>query len=286
MKTQDRTPLKDTEFVVFDTETTGLSALSSLVELGAVKMRGFKVVDTFSTLVRPWNQIPEEVSRVHGISQDMVRHAPEVGEVLRDFRGFCGDSVLVAHNAPFDLKIISVHLQRLDEPLWGNPILDTCMVSKKHFPEAGSHSLENLCRFWRSPFKGQHRAQEDARHTAFVMSRMAGKMGVDHSVTLSELMELWGPTLQMKRFSLEHALLNAGSMAMAKVSRLKEAIEEDLSVSYTYLKGGKHKCLVEEVIPKTIFSPGDKIYVEVSRPHTRNRCWVCRLDWIMNLEGI
>ncbi len=278
------TLLKETEFVVFDTETTGLSPLSSLVELGAVKMRGFKVVDTFHTLVRPWNQIPEEVSRVHGISQDMVKHAPDAEEVLSNFKEFSKGSVLVAHNAPFDLKIISVHLQRLEKPLLKNPILDTCHVSKTHFPEAGSHSLENLCRFWRSPFEGQHRALEDARHTAFVMSRMAGKMGIDHSTTLSKLMELWGPPLQMRRFSLEHAMLNTPSRISEKIEKLKDAIEEKAIISFTYLKGGDQRCYLEEMVPKAIFSPGDKIYLEASPLHAKSRSWVCRLDWILNLE--
>jgi DNA polymerase III epsilon subunit family exonuclease len=277
-------PLKDTEFVVFDTETTGLSPLSSLVELGAVKMRGFKIVDTFHTLIRPWNHIPEDVSKVHGISQDMVKNAPQVDEVLGDFEDFLDGSVLVAHNAPFDLKIISVHLQRLERPLWKNLILDTCKVSKTHFPEAVSHSLENLCKFWRSPFEGQHRALEDARHTAFVMSRMAGKMGIDHSTPLPKLMELWGPPLQMRRFSLEHAILNTSPRLAAKVETLKRAIEESRRISFTYLKGGEQRCQLEDVLPKTVFSPGDKIYLEASSNHHKNRPWLCRVDWILNLE--
>ena len=269
---------------MFDTETTGLSSLSSLVELGAVKMRGFKVVDTFHTLIRPWDPIPEEALRVHGISQEMVRKAPEAKDVLLDFKEFCDGSVLVAHNAPFDLKIISVHLQRLEELLWENHIFDTREISKRHFPEVESHSLENLCKVWRSPFKGQHRALDDARHTAFVMSRMAGKMGIDSSVTLSELMELWGPTLHMKRFSLEHALLNAPSAVREKVERLRAALRDGTPVSYTYLKGGEQRCSMDEVLPKAIFSPGDRIYVEVLSPNRRNRSWVCRVDWIMNLR--
>jgi len=254
------------------------------VELGAVKMRGFKVVDTFHSLIRPWNNIPQESARVHGISQEMVRHAPETEEVLASFREFSKESVLVAHNAPFDLKIIAVHLQRLGEPLWENRIIDTCRVSKRHFPEVGSHSLEYLCKVWRSPFEGQHRALEDARHTAFVMSRMANKMGIDHSTSVSKLMELWGPPLQMKRFSLEHALLNASPAVREKVDRLQRAIQEERFVSYTYLKGGEQRQPIEGVIPKSVFSPGDKIYLEVLPHNGWGRPMVCRIDWILHLE--
>ncbi len=284
MKTQDRIPLSEVEFVVFDTETTGLSCTSSLVELGAVKMKGFKVVDTFHTLARPWEQIPEDALKVHGISQEMVKHAPEIERVLSEFKEFCKGSVLVAHNASFDLMIISVHLQRMGEPLWENRIIDTCQVSKRHFPELRSHSLENLCKVWRSPFKGQHRALHDARHTAFVMSRMAGKMGIDRFTYLGELLERWGPVLHMKRFSLEHALAGAGNRVADKVRLLQHTMERGEPVSYTYLKGGEQKCAVEGVVAKSVFSPGDKIYAEFSNASNRNRSWVCRLDWMLSLR--
>ncbi len=283
---QDDTPIEETDFVVFDTETTGTSPLDSLLELGAVKMRGFKVVDTFRTLIRPTTPISSRAFSVHGISEEMVRHAPRAATALQEFGEFCQDSVLVAHNAPFDLKIVSVHLQRLEKPLLENPVLDTKRVSRKHFPHDGNPTLDNLCRVWGSPFEGRHRALEDARHTAFVMSRMAYKMGIDPGTPIRNLLDLWGPPLFMRKFSLYHALLSTSPSILEKVERLKAAIEHGRPVSYTYLKGGEQKCVMKEVMPKTIFSPGDRVYLEVSNSHNQHRSWVCRLDWIIQIEEV
>jgi len=136
--------IREVPIVVFDTEATGLSPPSHVVEVGAVKLLGDRMVDTFASLVKPPVHIPDRVVRIHGIDDSMVKHASSFKSVMEKFAEFIQGSVLVAHNAPFDLKVLSINLQRNGFPLWSNPVLDTCQISRRHFPEISLHSLVYL----------------------------------------------------------------------------------------------------------------------------------------------
>ena len=95
-------------FVVFDIETTGFSNTNDkITEIGAVKIENFKVVDKFSELINPQKDISYKIQELTGITNDMVKDKPTIDEVLPKFIEFIGDSVLVAHNAEFDMSFIS-----------------------------------------------------------------------------------------------------------------------------------------------------------------------------------
>jgi len=125
----------DGEFVVFDIETTGLSAdKDKITEIGAVKIKEGKIVDTFSTFVNPEIPIPEFVVKLTGITDDMVSDAPTIDKVLPEFLEFVGTSPLVAHNAVFDTGFIR-HNARLINRNVDNPVIDTLELSRQMFPE-------------------------------------------------------------------------------------------------------------------------------------------------------
>ncbi|NOY89229.1 MAG: WYL domain-containing protein [FCB group bacterium] len=157
--------LQQQTFVAFDTETTGMWApINQLVEIAAVK---FKLVDSqkeeFQSLVNPEREIPQDVIEIHGITNEMVKNAPTLKSILTQFRDFCGnDSILIAHNAPFDISFIGNSLNRLGLKGGKNLILDTVDIYRRFFPDLRSYSLQNLIKHFHIAQEQQHRALSDA----------------------------------------------------------------------------------------------------------------------------
>ena len=139
------------KFVAFDLETTGLiNTKDEIVEIGAVKFtvaveKGKvvpKLISEFNTLVNPNMMMPEEASKVNHITDDMVRTAPPVGECLKKFTAFCGQgSILIAHNAPFDVGFLRVAYSKNPQFVPGNPAMDSLVIARTILPELENHKL-------------------------------------------------------------------------------------------------------------------------------------------------
>jgi len=152
-------------FVAFDTETTGIWAPSHrIVEIGAVKFRlGQRKTDRFQALVNPEREIPTEVVEIHGITTSMVRSAETIRPVLERFVDFCGpESVLIAHNALFDISFVGCESDRIRLPLMENPIMDTVDLFRQYRPGLDSYSLQSLMRKFKLGADQNHRAADDA----------------------------------------------------------------------------------------------------------------------------
>ncbi|UCG62577.1 MAG: WYL domain-containing protein [Candidatus Zixiibacteriota bacterium] len=158
--------LKSQIFIAFDTETTGMWAPSNrIVEIAAVRFDlSGKELGTFQSLVNPGRQIPAEVISIHGITDEMVKEARLIKPVLEEFFSFCGtDTLLVAHNAPFDISFIGWELDRAGMGFLPNPILDTVDIYHRFFPGLPSYSLANLTQHFDIARSQEHRALSDAR---------------------------------------------------------------------------------------------------------------------------
>ena len=166
-------------FVAFDTETTGMWApFNRIVEIGAAKftLAGGEPA-TFQSLVNPERRIPEEVIAVHGITDDMVSGAPGIRPVLEEFASFCGpDSVLVAHNAPFDISFVGDELNRVGLEFGDNSILDTVDIYHRLFPGLASYSLRNLIMHFGIARTQTHRALDDAIMVQRLLVQAAPKL--------------------------------------------------------------------------------------------------------------
>jgi DNA polymerase-3 subunit alpha (Gram-positive type) len=160
-------------FVVLDLETTGLDHRSErILEMGAVRLEGMEIVDTYSTLVKPDVPIRHSSFRIHGISEEMVADQPAIEEVLPGILEFLGDDPFVAHNAIFDYSFLNEACKRQYEKRLPNLRIDTFEMFRVVFPEEQSHGLSALLdKFGFNP-DVKHRALDDAMNLALVFPKL------------------------------------------------------------------------------------------------------------------
>lgn len=152
-------PNKEDIFVAIDVETTGLSPFANeLIEVSAIKYKGNKKIDTFSTLIKPKVEIPYYITKITGITNDMVKSAPGVEEVMPELIRFVGEYALVAHNANFDYKFIQNYSQNSFSK---NKVIDTVPIGRKLYPELPNHKLGTIARHIGITEDGFHRAEFD-----------------------------------------------------------------------------------------------------------------------------
>ena len=164
----ERRKLAESEFVVFDLETTGAKTPPCrITEIGAYRIKNGAIVGEFHTLVNPEMQIPPFITQLTGISNQMVRHEPKFAEIAEDFLEFIGDSVLVAHNAHFDMRFLNHEIGRIyADYRVANPHLCTVQLSRKLLPHIENHRLHTVAEYYSIFIKNRHRASDDALATA------------------------------------------------------------------------------------------------------------------------
>lgn len=164
----DSRQLPETDFVVFDLETTGAKCPPCRVtEIGAYRIENRQIVGEFQTLVNPETQIPPFIAQLTGITDAMVRNAPKFAEVIPDFLDFIGDAVLVAHNAHFDIRFLNNEIGRIyDGYRVANPHLCTVQLSRKLLPQIENHRLHTVADYYSIRIENRHRAGDDAFATA------------------------------------------------------------------------------------------------------------------------
>jgi len=186
------TPLSELTFCVVDLETTGGSpATSAITEVGAVKVCRGEVVGTFQTLVDPGQPVPAFVRLLTGISDDLLVEAPPIGTVLPSFLEFARDTVLVAHNARFDISFLNAALaERGYDPL-PHRVLDTAILARKVLAgEVPNHRLATLASYLRCAHQPSHRAFADVLATIDVLHHLIERVAGFGVVTLEDLLAL------------------------------------------------------------------------------------------------
>jgi DNA polymerase III epsilon subunit family exonuclease len=187
--------LEEAEFVVFDLETTGLSAeRCRICEVGAVRVRALELVESYESLVNPGVALPQQVARLTGLREQELRRAPSVAGVLRRFLAFAGDDLLVAHNAKFDQRFLErqlllVHGRRLSEP----PLCTAALARRLLEGRVRRVGLASLAHFFGVPTRPCHRALPDAEATAQVLVHLIGLAQELGARRLSDLRALAAP---------------------------------------------------------------------------------------------
>ena len=162
--------LDDATFVVFDVETTGLStAYDTIIELAAVKIKEGKVIERFERFANPHKPLTAKIIELTHITDDMLQDAPEVDEVVKEFKDFIGDSIVVAHNASFDIGFLYTAYEKAGIHGVTHPVIDTLELSRFLNPTLKSHRLNTLCKKYGIELTQHHRAIYDTEATGELM---------------------------------------------------------------------------------------------------------------------
>lgn len=273
MSTAKRTA--DLTFCAFDVETTGISSFSRLVEVGAVRFRIGGEAEEYSTLVDPGQPIPAEATAVHGIDDKAVRGAPGTREALQELFTFSRGCLLVAHNAAFDVTIVSIEAARVGLRLPPGRVLDSMGLARSYMPGMRYYNLENLALHLGLDTFSLHRALPDARVTkAIVEACVTSVPGWED--TLPERIFAGVKTFWLSDFTVSKVSLPPD------LAVLKVALERGRDVYIVYDGGTKGRTR-RKITPTGLFARRGYIYLEAFC-HLDNASKSFRVDRIISME--
>ena len=183
VKGEDERPI-DGEFIVFDLETTGLSAATErITEIGAVRYKGGEILDNFNTFVNPHMPIPPKIVELTHITDDMVKDAPDEADAIRAFLAYCGDNpIFIAHNANFDIGFMKAACERCSIPF--DPVyIDTVPLARALHPALRNHKLDTVGEYLEIPPFEHHRACDDALALAQIVQKEFALLSKEYQVS-------------------------------------------------------------------------------------------------------
>ena len=187
-------PLSNTTYVVFDTETTGFNAAGGdqMIEIGAVKIKDGEIIDSFDELINPFRHIPDKITELTNITDDMVKDCDNEENVTKRFLEWAGELPMVAHNAKFDISFIEMSMKKYNLGQFKNTVIDTLELSRALDQGFARHSLSALVSRYNVDFdeEDHHRADYDAEGTAKVFYKMVLKLIAQNFRKISDLDKL------------------------------------------------------------------------------------------------
>ncbi len=154
------------DYTIVDIETTGLSPTNNkIIEIAAIKVKDSKVIDTFQKLVNPNENINYFITKLTGITNNMVKTADDIENVIQEFHEFLGDSVIIGHNVNFDINFLYHNLYNTNGKHLSNDYIDTMYLGRKVVPGLSNYKLESLTNHFNISYNGAHRALNDCMFT-------------------------------------------------------------------------------------------------------------------------
>jgi len=268
--------ISEVEFTIFDVETTGLEVESGerIVEIAAARMKDKKIQGVFQSLVNPEDRtISPGAFAVNQITQDMLKDAPNIVEVLPKFLDFISGSCLAAYNAPFDFGFLSAQLRLINRRLSeGLQIVDILAMAKRMLPHLERYALGFVANHFGIETKQSHRAFSDVQLTVEVFNRLYPILIKKGIVYLEQLVSLFGLS--------SHWLDDINN---AKIAQIQEALDLGLVLKIRYLSQQNANFTEREVIPKAIMQEKNKMYL-VGFCNLRNQERTFRIENILHLE--
>ncbi len=262
--------LRDLSYVAFDTETSGAYPIGyDIVEFGAVKWQNGHEVDRKQWLFKPRERMSDFIIGIHGITNEMVEHAPAIGEKILEIRDFFRDSVILAHHAPFDLGFLTVEFEKSKLPLPTEPVLCTSLLSRKLIQETANHKLQTLVKHFNFDGGSAHRAFDDAMSCLHVGLECFRRLGDE--ATLEQAL-----TTQQKILDWKEYVILSSPQPLLKV--IVEAIQGKKRLDIAY-QGGSSKGEVRQVQPIGIVRnpDGDYLMAFCLRDHANKRYYLSRI---------
>jgi DNA polymerase III epsilon subunit family exonuclease len=267
--------IDETDFVVLDVETTGLSVKNSdrVCEIGAVKIRGGAVVDSFGSLINPQRPISSGAYAVNQISPQMLESAPIFPSIIQRLAAMMKDSVVVAYNAPFDLSFVNNEFRLSGYPVLPNPVVDALVIARQLFPGIGKYKQENIAAVLNLTFPLRHRAQEDAMMTAKIFLILTSILKAYDLTTIGDLTRRdLNAILQAKRRSI-----------------IQEAIHNKKNLWIKYLSPNSAEITTRVITPKT-FTPDYSLLANdsslLAHCHLVNDVRLFRIDRVLDIRTI
>ncbi|MDP2891861.1 MAG: PolC-type DNA polymerase III [Bacillota bacterium] len=195
------------EYVVFDLETTGLNPVfDGITEIAAVRMKDGQRLDSFHTLVHPGQPIPPDITRLTGITDEMVKDAPGIEAALPGFFTFSKGAALAAHNAAFDMSFLSLKGRKAGL-IFDNPVVDTLSLARRLRPGYRAYRLDVVCENLGIDLESHHRASSDAEATASILSLFLSELIRKGAKTLSDVNAFLGNGADIRQQDISHATL-------------------------------------------------------------------------------
>ncbi len=229
------------QYVVFDIETTGLKKeTDKITEIGAVRVENGVITETFHSMVNPEQPISAEITKLTGITDDMVKDAPKIDEVLPKFLEFAGDAVLVAHNAKFDVGFIAFNAKNFHREI-NNTVLDSLELARTLFPNLNKHKLNVIAQHLGIKLENHHRATDDATATAEILLKCMEILEEKGITGIDQINSLAAETGNHKKLRHKHAVIL--TRTQTGLRNLYELVSES-HINYFYKKPR---------IPKSLF---------------------------------
>jgi DNA polymerase III epsilon subunit family exonuclease len=268
------TSIDQIPFTFLDCETTGLSPRygDKICEIALLKVRGWEVQESYQTLVNPGRPISPGAMAVNGITDAVVQDAPSFSEIAEKLIRIIGDSVIVAHNAKFDLSFLSAQFQNARVPLFDNVVIDTLIFARRyyHFP---SNSLGNICTFLNFSVKDEHRAMGDVVLTRMVFEKFLTDFKERGIATLEEVISLQGGPVVLQR---------DGEISLPPL--LDEALRSRSKVRINYISANRRES-IRVIEPLEVTSLGDYLYL-LAFCYLRQEKRTFRLDRVISLQMV
>jgi DNA polymerase III epsilon subunit family exonuclease len=268
------TPLDQIPFTFIDCETTGLfpGYGDKICEIALLKVRDGKIHESYQTLINPGRPISRGAMTVNGITNEMVKDSPLFSQVAEKVIRIIGDSVIVAHNARFDLGFLSEQFQNARIPLFDNLVIDTLILARRNY-SFSSNSLGNICASLNFQVKGEHRAMGDVMLTKMIFEKFLEDFRAKGITTLEDILSLQGGSVPIPR-----------NEEISLPPLLDEALKRKKKIKITYLSVHDRES-IRVIEPLEVASMGDYIYL-LAFCHLRQEKRTFRLDRVLNLQMV
>jgi DNA polymerase-3 subunit alpha (Gram-positive type) len=180
--------LEKLSYVVFDIETTGLNPeTDEIIEIGAIKLENKELKDIFNKLVRPVKSVPQNITELTGITQEMLNDEMPIKPVISQFSNYIGSSVLVAHNADFDISFIKNNLKKSLNKDLNNTVVCTVLVARDLLPNLENHKLPTVAKYFGLEMANRHRAIGDCELTFQIWLKFIDKLKGKNIISKTDL---------------------------------------------------------------------------------------------------
>jgi DNA polymerase III epsilon subunit len=269
--------VEEVEFVIFDTETTGLDPKNGdrIVEIAALRFKAQEKLGEFHSLVNPQRQISPRAFEVNQISEAMLKDAPKMEKIIPEFLDFIKGSCLCSYNMPFDLGFLNSELALAGQkPLEQPELVDILMMSRRLLPKLERHALWFVANSLGIENQQEHRAFSDVQLTWEVFQRLKMMLREKGISKFNNFLHLFG---------VDQKSLNG--IIGQKMARIEEAIELGLKLKIRYFSRSAAQVSEREVIPKEIKIEQKQAYL-VGFCFLKNEERTFRIDSILDLEII